>query len=733
MADPVTVRCPRCAAATTATTPGQPVQCPQCWQKWTPPSPDAVGVGDWGIPTTPVVPPPHTPQPVHPARPSGAFRPVAIPAQQPPSLKVPEPLPLDDLPPPLPSSQQPVHGHPARHEDDEPDEPERTGGVPMWAYAAAGGAFLLLAVVILAVVLRVGSTDEDGPGGTRANKNKAEVPATPEGEERSLLQSTNIGSLTTAVKSGAMPDRVAAAQQLGKLGQAAQSAIPTLLAVVDEDPELDIAVEQAVAAIGPPAPTDVAALGPALSRKSAVVRRYAARELAASNVPDSVIPALAAALADAVPEVRVAAAEALTKAGPRARVIAIGPLLDHLADANPAVITAVTIAIGKLGPFIPEDKPIIAPKLDHQSATVREFAAALIASLMPTAEQAVKVWGILSKDPVPERRAIAIRVLVMWPDQLREHESAVLRLLTDPDRGVRLAAVGAVARMKPTMNLTDHLAMIVQSETDPEIRAAAGEAFAEGIDPTRRDLPVLRKILAEGTPKGRRGAANKLARLQDRAMSAVPDLVARLADPDIEVRTAVLRALAAVGVEAERAIPDVSKILADPKAPEPLLLGAVDVLGATGAEGLWTLKKATTQDATTMFPTAVRARMCVVFAKAGAEAADMFVWMLDQAETVPAAREPTAEAFVRSGTDAVVRALVRRTDRFRPRVNNTPEQEYPGDYRRWALETLGKMDVLKVATPATREILRAKLESLSRDMDAELKQDAIAIRKRLKL
>jgi HEAT repeat protein len=527
---------------------------------------------------------------------------------------------------------------------------------------------------------------------------------------------------------------VTAAHRLAKFAPIAPRAIPVLLAALDgADPELEAALTTALDAIGPPPAEYVRLLVSGLESRSDTVRRYAVHSFADRNkAPEEAIPALVTLLSDPHAPVRLHAAEALDRVGGKARPLALGPLVARAADLDPTVRKAAAKAVESLGKPDLDDKPVLQTLLTDKSPQIRAAALALIAPLVTTGDQAVDTYLPLLLDPTAEIRLAALRGLAAFPDVLPTISASVVPLLGDSNKEVRSAAIGAVVQMPRVPKIVDKVAKARDAELVPELRDAFANAVVTLSAPQPADVPALRAVLVDGPPKVQRAAADKLSLLGRAAAPAIDDLIALATNPDAGVRSpclsSALLALAAIGPEAKSAIPVAAPIFKDKAAPIDARQAAVAVLAATGPDGVKELKDATIYH----LPAPVQASMCAAFAALGADARDMHPWMIDVAETVSDCRSAVSDALVRAGTDDSILELTKRTDVFRTGKPGEPDHKYPTTYRKWALQTLGKMDLAKVITPKTREVVESRMKNRAEDTDADIARFATAVLKKLK-
>jgi HEAT repeat protein len=240
------------------------------------------------------------------------------------------------------------------------------------------------------------------------------------------------------------------------------------------------------------------------------------------------VDALIAALKDADPGVRQAAAESLGRIGD-AR--ALEPLSGLLGDANVEVRKSAVEALGNL------EDPKAIPALtraagDANPAVRHEAAEALISFDEPAAgEPLIKLLG----DSDLRVRLTALEGLSQRGD--RRALGPLAKLVKDPNVEVRARAVRALARYKDP-SAQDGLVTALKDE-HPEVRVAAAAGLSE------LELKAAPQGLLEATkdpsPEVRQQAAETLGQIRD--PKAVPQLKALLEDSDADVRGAAVEAL----------------------------------------------------------------------------------------------------------------------------------------------------------------------------------------------
>lgn len=241
-----------------------------------------------------------------------------------------------------------------------------------------------------------------------------------------------VAALEARLASEDVDVRRKAASDLGRLPPAVQRRLlPRLFS--DPDPDVRLAVADAALAIR--LPDAGARVSKWLSDPDARVRESAAEVLAVLRDPGSVA-GLGRALEDAEASVRASAALAL---GNSRSSEASSFLLGHLDDADPEVRHAVIAALEDLG-----DPRAIVPligRIQEQRASLRRQAALALGAL-------------------GDARAVA----------------ALIVALADADAGVRMAAASALGKLKAS-DAVWSLGTLLEREPDPEVQAAALDAL----------------------------------------------------------------------------------------------------------------------------------------------------------------------------------------------------------------------------------------------------------------
>jgi putative membrane-bound dehydrogenase-like protein len=365
-------------------------------------------------------------------------------------------------------------------------------------------------------------------------------------------------------------ERIRAQAALVRKGADALAAVTTALA----DPSTPALARRhliwtldAIAGATPEATMPLVAL---LSDEVADLRAHAARALGQRRVPIVVEP-LIALLRDRDPVVRLQAIVALRRIGDRA---AAEPLLPLLADDDAYLSYAARQALRSLG-----DWSALEPGLRSQDRRVR--AGVLLCCEQVYDVGAVALLERAATDPrhPVEERARALQYLATvhrkakpwdgswWgtrpaqgqpPAKVDDWEGTevVLRTvrhgLTDPDVGMRLAAVAAVKESRDRGALPS-LRGRFSSEADEEVRIEIAQSLGALADP--ESLPLLVAALrAEGTPEDVRDASLKA--IESIGGDGAKDALVRLLNEDDLPRGRLLRVIAALGrSRAAQAVP----------------------------------------------------------------------------------------------------------------------------------------------------------------------------------
>jgi HEAT repeat protein len=211
-----------------------------------------------------------------------------------------------------------------------------------------------------------------------------------------------------------------------------------------------------------------------LADPSVDIRIQAARSL--GNIADTAAaPALVKALGDSDVEVREAAARALGACGSAKDVDALAPLLK---DGNRLLRMAVIGSIGKLGTA--SALPLLQAQMNDTDPSYKRVVVKAIGSLKGGADidGPMALW-LADKDFY--LRGFTAEALAQRPAS-KALEPALIKLLADPNLGVRIRAIEALAAWKSKAAVADLLKALRAEE--PTLRWKAAQALGSIGDPS---------------------------------------------------------------------------------------------------------------------------------------------------------------------------------------------------------------------------------------------------------
>ncbi|MBI2823842.1 MAG: HEAT repeat domain-containing protein [Planctomycetia bacterium] len=198
------------------------------------------------------------------------------------------------------------------------------------------------------------------------------------------------------------------------LAAVGEKAVPVLVAGLKDPKQRDPAI-RALGRIGPAAQAAVPALAALVSSADLVVVRDAAAALGAIGPSASkAVPSITALLGKSDSSVGYAAAIALGKIGPAAKS-AVPQLLKQINAKEPLLTVASVWAVRRLDPgnktVAPAAVPVLTGALASKQEIMRAQAAAALGDLGPAARDAIPALKKLSDDPQAEVRRAATDAL----------------------------------------------------------------------------------------------------------------------------------------------------------------------------------------------------------------------------------------------------------------------------------------------------------------------------------
>lgn len=416
-----------------------------------------------------------------------------------------------------------------------------------------------------------------GSGQTFANR----VNSTREAAARALVLSTKgeaalkekgLAALRDGLTDPSAAVREHTAYTLGQLGALAKPlAADVQKLCTDKDESVRGVAFDALRSLGV---ADPVALAKLLSHTDEDVVRLAAELLPLlPEVPESAIEPLSAALALDNSNVRAAAAEALSAAGPRAAPAA--PKLEAVIrktypeEFDPKTAprpdgpeAAYWKALARTGaPAVPH----LAKLLEHKNLQVRSLAARALGEIGPAAKSATDVLKKGLQDStmnVAAESAIALVLIGLPPD---ESVALLKRAIEEPNEGIAAYAIDALPRMGPAgkeliplalsklsapNSLTKYAALVLAAQVPPEdVAKVAAE---------------IGKLATDEKPEVRRAVGRVLERVGPAGGGAAEALGKALAtETEPDVRNQFVEALLAMGPGAKPALAGMLPLLSD--------------------------------------------------------------------------------------------------------------------------------------------------------------------------
>jgi HEAT repeat protein len=378
--------------------------------------------------------------------------------------------------------------------------------------------------------------------------------------------------------------RLAAAQALGRIGPTAHAAYaPLVRALGDEDPAVSKAARESLDKVGRPFREDIPKLSAALKDPSPAARTFALQTLLGMELDvKTAAPLYAALLKDEDKNLRLEAARALGKVGPKGHDAAFAALMEAQKDRDPEVRRAAAEALAAMGPGAAGDMPALRKALKEKAAPaeVRAQAARSLGALGAGARDAVPdLAEALRSSDVTLRRAAAAALNQIGPDA----KGAIIPLrdaLGDKDKEVRRGALEAIGKLGAEGKGASGEVSDLVADPDPETRKAATKVLAQ-IDPDAA-LSAFARALFNPDEGVRLEAAEALLAMGKTAQPRVSDLIAAVrGDKSPVVRLKAARALTVIDPTSNAPVPALAEALAGTDAERRR--EAAEALAAVGA------------------------------------------------------------------------------------------------------------------------------------------------------
>ncbi len=417
--------------------------------------------------------------------------------------------------------------------------------------------------------------------------------------------------------------------------------------------------------------------------------------------------------------------------GPPARSAALPIVFDSLIDKDAGIRAKAEKALAAFGPAQAAEKPFLLDKIRHSDIRIRRIA---LAQLLPlaTPSDTFSLWVPLLKDEDVELRRIAARACTSNPEIWRQVEQHVPQILNDPDSQIRLMAAKAIRQTDSIGNLLYQA--VVRRLTEEQEEAVSYElALSVTIHAPMEaaQTPILAALLRH--PKGdvRLASLLRIQQMGGLAAEALPAIVERLKDPVLEVRLASLGAIAAMRTRAEAAVPVIEQILKQSEQPPPMRQAAVDTLAALGPKGREAI---TFVFADSSQPAPLRERILYQLLRSKGVGNKTLVEMIAFAEEVPTCRQPLTNYLTREYplADEVLTELLLCTSAWKPRSRTGGRDvRYPVEYRRWAIDLLGRLNPAELTTTQRQKIVDRLNYLVKNDSTPEIVSEAKTALQRL--
>jgi HEAT repeat protein len=238
----------------------------------------------------------------------------------------------------------------------------------------------------------------------------------------------------------------------------------------ESDPNNQVLAADALGRMGPAAEEAVPDLVQVLNVRNDTVRSRAGKALA--DIGEVAVPSLISALKQQEPSVRIAAADTLGNIGPAAKE-AVPALATLLGDEDQEVSRHAASALGRIGPAAVPELIEVARWRGRHATDMASTAFADLKADAATVRELVKLMGNVKEDPAV--RAFAAKALGNMPDKARGEMPELIRLLGDENNDVRTAARWALGQTGPK-----GIPALREALKNGNPRVRSGAAFALG-------------------------------------------------------------------------------------------------------------------------------------------------------------------------------------------------------------------------------------------------------------
>ncbi len=217
----------------------------------------------------------------------------------------------------------------------------------------------------------------------------------------------------------------------------------------------------------------------------------------------------------------------------------------------------------------PKILPLLVQTLNENNKDIRILGVLVLGGITAQVPEALPYILKAYEDPDKDVRAAVFGVLVRIGPKMKGVVPAILKGTKDPDPEVRLRAVLAMGRLGPGVKEVIPALLSGLEDKDPQVRAAALKAL-ESFGPAAKEaVPAVAARMGQGGPEERLAVAATLLKIDSsQSGRVVPLLILMLKDPSLgpPARLRAADLLEQSGSAAQGEIPALAKILADPNA-----------------------------------------------------------------------------------------------------------------------------------------------------------------------
>lgn len=564
------------------------------------------------------------------------------------------------------------------------------------------------------------------PSATPGRGRSSEEAVVPRSTNKPTAEATPARLLTQALN-GSAEARVEAIASLGSLGAAAQSAVPSLIPMLDEDEErVRRAASDALHRIGPPSEEDSGCMAIALKGNRKFGRLHALTYYSKQEkATREQLRLIATFVSDRDPGTRAVALEAIAFAGPSAKQETFPAALAATLDADPAIAARAETIISSYSPLDAGDCEFLAGRLSDPQPKIRLLAVKFLMPLAQDAASALQWFGPRLGDGSAEVRAAAIGALGKWGPKVKSLQPRVAELAADANEDVRFNSVWVLGEMGNGPGVVTALGKQLSPETPAKVRDQATRSILKlELNDANTDAPVLLMLLKSNDDRTRAGALEKLIRFVPASREALAPVRECTASKDPAVLYWSLRVAAQYGADAAEIASRAEEVLigkaelrvrkkeeGDAATIDALRIQAAETLAAVAPKPVEPLLKSL--DEPLSAPVAVK--VCDLIAKRAKDVPASALPRLFLLAEKDADLRPRLSSIVGAvGGDEVFKKLAERTYWSSKTLGNgmkVKECKYSLDVQVWAIRTMGLLDP-KTLSEAERASLLERMTTI---------------------